>query len=361
MDITVISKAKRLLPVIMEAEEVPILVGHAGVGKTDIVKQIGKETDREVKILVLSQMEPGDLLGMPARDGDHTVWLKPDWFPRSDNEILFLDEINRASDITRAAVMQLLLDRKLNDHVLPKGVWVVAAMNPDTEKYELNQIIDQAFIDRFVWIKITNTLDDFREFAQNSKYRNDVYLEALNRMYDMDYTVFQMDNDFELLEIVPTPRAHMRAMKLVNRLGISDDLEEVLSGIIGKKYAKDMIQIMKDLSINPLTSEDLIKGNVEKVRASTPIDRINAIDQLIPKIRSSSADWSGEQIDNLTKALNEFDKEQLGPIIREAQKNLEFAKLIVYMKKKSKAFSKLLLKMLSDDVTGKIEIAKLIK
>jgi len=77
-----ISEVREVLPRIMELREVPILVGHAGVGKTEIVKQIGKETGRDVRILVLSQMEPGDLIGMPARDKDRTVWLKPDWFPK---------------------------------------------------------------------------------------------------------------------------------------------------------------------------------------------------------------------------------------------------------------------------------------
>jgi len=358
-----ISELKNVLPKIMSVGEVPILVGHAGVGKTDVIKQIGKETNREVKILVLSQMEPGDLLGMPSRDGDRTVWLKPDWFPRSDNEILFLDEINRASDITRAAVMQLLLDRRLNDHVLPDGVWLVAAMNPDTEKYELNQIIDQAFIDRFVWIKVTNNLYQFKEYAGKSKQKNEAYIQALSKLYDIDYTVFQMDNDFELPEIVPTPRAHMRAMKIINALGnkFNNYLEEILSGIISRKYAPQMIKFMSDYMSNPLTVEDLLKVNKSKIASAKPVERVNVVNQLIGYFKNSHSSITTSQLDNISESLSLFDKEQLGPIVREAQDSNDFNNIILELKKKSKAFTDLILKIISDDVTGKVDISKLIK
>ena len=86
-----IKEAARVLPEIMKQGEVPILVGHAGVGKTQIVKEIASKTGRKLITLVLSQMEPGDLIGMPDRKGDRTVWLKPEWFPEDGNSILFLD------------------------------------------------------------------------------------------------------------------------------------------------------------------------------------------------------------------------------------------------------------------------------
>jgi len=357
-----ISEVKEVLPLLMELKEVPILVGHAGIGKTEVVKQIGQETGREVKILVLSQMEPGDLLGMPARDGDRTVWLKPDWFPKVDNEILFLDEINRASDITRAAVMQLLLDRRLNDHILPDGVWLVAAMNPDTDRYELNQIIDQAFIDRFIWIKATNNMRDFKAFASKSKYANDSYIQALSKFYDIDYSVFQMDNEFELPEITPTPRAHMRAMKVLNAIQETkmQYAEELLSGIIGKKYAKQMLVIINELKTNPLSVEHLLNVDTKKIKEASAGERVNAINQLIAYLKANK-DINAEQLENITKSLRLFSKEQLGPIIRESQDSKEFNDLIIQLRGRSKGFSSLILDLIKDDVNGKIDFTKLIK
>jgi len=357
-----ISEVREVLPRIMELREVPILVGHAGVGKTEIVKQIGKETGRDVRILVLSQMEPGDLIGMPARDKDRTVWLKPDWFPKSGNEILFLDEINRASDITRAAVMQLLLDRRLNDHVLPDGVWLVAAMNPDTDKYELNQIIDQAFIDRFVWLKVTNNMRDFKQYAAKLEDYDDAYIQALSKFYDIDYSVFQMDNDFKLPEITPTPRAHIRAMRIYHALSkeFPNYMEEIMAGVIGHKYSKQMLQLISEIATNPLSVDDLLEVNAKKIKKANAGERVNVVNQLISYLKANK-EITSAQLDNIAKSLRMFDKEQLGPIIRESQDSKDFNAIILDCRKKSKEFSDLILYIIKDDVTGQIDITKLIK
>ncbi|HPC25795.1 MAG TPA: MoxR family ATPase, partial [Fervidobacterium sp.] len=63
-----VNEAKYLSEKIMSCGEIPLLIGHFGVGKTDIARDIAKETGRKLTILVLSQMEPGDLIGLPARD-----------------------------------------------------------------------------------------------------------------------------------------------------------------------------------------------------------------------------------------------------------------------------------------------------
>ena len=359
-----INEAKQILPEIMKLKEVPILVGHAGVGKTEIVKQIGRQTGRKVQILVLSQMEPGDLLGMPDKDGDRTVWLKPDWFPKDDNVILFLDEINRASDITRAAVMQLLLDRRLNDHVLPDGVWLVAAMNPDADNYEVNQVIDQAFIDRFVWIKVTNSIDDFKKYAKSKvKEKGMAYLTALEKANKMDYTTFQLSSSFDLPEISPTPRAHMRAAKIFDNLKpafIEEFGLELLKGIIGKKHAETVFNFFKTALDNPLTVEDLLEFKEEKIKKAKSSEKVNVVNLLIHHITQNHQKMTNKEIDNLARSLRLFKKEHLGPIVRTAQEDDEFNEAIITLKERNKNFSELIKYIISNDVTGKIDISKLL-
>ncbi len=71
------STVKYLSKKIMEAGEIPLIWGgHFGVGKTDIAREIASETGRELIILIISQMEPGDLIGLPARGSDRTVFFK---------------------------------------------------------------------------------------------------------------------------------------------------------------------------------------------------------------------------------------------------------------------------------------------
>ncbi len=352
-----------LLPPIMEVGEVPMLVGHAGVGKTEIIRSIGRKYNREVIVLALSQMEPGDLIGMPAKDGDRTVWLKPEWWPKDGNTILFLDEINRAHETVRAAIMQLLLDKRLNTHILPEGTWLVAAMNPETEKYEVNQTIDQAYIDRFVWIKVVNKFEEWKEYANgNTKNKGKIYIQALENVYKMESTVFQMSSNFDIPEIEPTPRAHMRAAKLFQHL--DDKLFEkygfeLLQGIIGKKYTGLVLKQLQELNNPTLTVEDILNFNQKKIKTATPQMRINAAQQLVNYIIDNNI--SNEQITNIVNSLKLFNSEEIGPFIRAAYENKPFSEKFRELQNRSKEFFNFVVQTLTGTSPENIDINKLMK
>ena len=101
------------------------LWGAPGIGKSDIVKQIADEQDREVVDVRLSLWEPTDIKGIPFFNPEsHTMmWAPPIELP-SDPEstaVLFLDELNSAAPATQAAAYQLILNRRVGTYILPKG------------------------------------------------------------------------------------------------------------------------------------------------------------------------------------------------------------------------------------------------
>jgi hypothetical protein len=361
-----ISELRKILPEIMKAGEVPMLVGHAGVGKTQAIKEIGRKFKRDVIILSLSQMEPGDLIGMPSRDGNKTVWLQPEWWPQHGNSIIFLDEINRSHETVRAAIMQLLLDKRLNTHVLPEGTWIAAAMNPETDSYEVEFTIDQAYIDRFVWLKVTNDFEEWTKYMSKKKDIDSRYLEALKNVFEIEPTVFQMNETFDLPNIVPTPRAHERAAKLYSALPKDIWNEygfEILRGVIGAQYAGALIRQLEELQKAPLNLDDLLNGNVEKIKKAKTQDRINLM-RLFSNFLKETADpilFKKINIDALMKSLKAFKSEEVGVLVREAYNDEELANKLKKLQDEYEVFADFIIRIVSGSNSEDIDLDTLDK
>ena len=79
-----------------EGVHTPVMLwGPPGVGKSQIVLQVGGDLDIPIIDVRLSQMEPSDLRGIPFRQGDKVEWAVPSLLPDEDEHgntgILFLD------------------------------------------------------------------------------------------------------------------------------------------------------------------------------------------------------------------------------------------------------------------------------
>jgi MoxR-like ATPases len=87
------------------------LWGPPGIGKSDLIKQIGDDTDREVIDVRLALWEPTDIKGIPYFDSNAgtMTWAPPAELPTDPKSkaILFLDELNSAPPAVQAAAYQL--------------------------------------------------------------------------------------------------------------------------------------------------------------------------------------------------------------------------------------------------------------
>ena len=111
---------------------VPVLLwGAPGVGKTAYVYNLGRQNKLKVVGLVASLYEPADFSGYPVPGKDTMKFLPPSWVRELDKGgILFLDEINTAPPAVQAALLRVVLERRVGDIKLPESVRIIAAANP---------------------------------------------------------------------------------------------------------------------------------------------------------------------------------------------------------------------------------------
>jgi hypothetical protein len=108
-----------------------LLWGPPGVGKTASLRALGARLGVPVIEIITSIREPADFLGLPVVVDGGVKYVPPSWVRElEDGGILFFDEISTAPPAVQAALLRVVLERRVGEHQLPESVWVVAAANP---------------------------------------------------------------------------------------------------------------------------------------------------------------------------------------------------------------------------------------
>ena len=123
------------------------LLGPAGVGKTEIVRQVAEENGlaflsysithhTRQSIIGLPRLVEGSVDGSPCSMTEYTMSEIIAQIYRTMEEsgktegILFLDEFNCASESLRPIMLQLLQEKSFGPHLIPDGWMLVLAGNP---------------------------------------------------------------------------------------------------------------------------------------------------------------------------------------------------------------------------------------
>jgi len=184
--------AKKAIRKAINVRRPTFLWGPPGIGKSDLVKQIGDDFGREVIDVRLALWEPTDIKGIPYYNAEQgkMVWAPPAELPTNADStaIIFLDELNSAPPAVQAAAYQLILNRRVGTYKLPDGVDVVAAGNREGDR-GVTYRMPAPLANRFVHLEMKVDFDDWQDWATLNKVHPDVvgYVGfAKQDLYDFD-------------------------------------------------------------------------------------------------------------------------------------------------------------------------------
>ncbi|OPC77514.1 AAA family ATPase [Embleya scabrispora] len=120
------------------AADLPVLLwGEPGIGKTAALTQLAETLDLPLTTVIASVHEPSDFSGLPIVGDDPATdgvpMAPPEWavrLVRAGRGLLFLDELSTAPPAVQAALLRLVLERRVGALQLPPGIRIVAAANP---------------------------------------------------------------------------------------------------------------------------------------------------------------------------------------------------------------------------------------
>jgi hypothetical protein len=131
---------------------IPALIwGKPGEGKSSFLDGLSHR-NFPVLTLIASIHDPTDFSGLPIVHDDKVRYAMPEWieiFEENGTGILFLDELTTAPPSVQAALLRVVLERKVGFHDLPKNVRIVSAANPPdlmTGGWELSPPLRNRFV-----------------------------------------------------------------------------------------------------------------------------------------------------------------------------------------------------------------------
>ena len=261
------NKAKTRIMHSMKKKRPIFIWGPPGIGKSDVVHQIGEYMDAHVIDIRLSLWEPTDIKGIPyyAANDNTMQWAPPVDLPdakmakKYKNIILFLDEMNSAAPAVQAAAYQLILNRRVGQYILPDNVYIVAAGNREADKGVVYRM-PAPLSNRFVHLELAVDFDDWFQWAVDNKIHKDVvgYLQFSKKdLYDFDPK--SPSRSFA------TPRSWSFVSEL-----LEDDLDEetqtdLVSGCVGEGLAIKFSAHRKVAAQMPNPTE-ILSGKVKELQ-----------------------------------------------------------------------------------------------
>jgi hypothetical protein len=264
-------QAKKLIQC-MAHEQSFLLLSAPGMGKSEMIYEAAADAGLPCRSLLGTQIAPEDVSGIPRIIGERSVFCPPRILlpERPEPFCLFLDELPACAPDVQKAFYSLLLERRLGEHSLPAGTWVVAAGNRLQDR-ALVRAMSSALVNRVTILHLRVDTDEWLAWAKRHGIRDEI----------MGLITSMPDALMRPVPAEPVPFSTPRAWTLLSR---ALDMAEA-SGILSN-------ETRRALAFGRLSAEDAV---VFCSLAEAAIGPVRSIEEYIrqPELlpRADSARW----------------------------------------------------------------------
>ncbi|MDD4843035.1 MAG: AAA family ATPase [Anaerotignum sp.] len=282
-----------------------LLMGAPGIGKTAIMEQVARECGVGLVAYSITHHTRQSAIGLPFINHKEyggkeyavteytmseiiaSVYNKMEETGLSEG-ILFIDEINCASETLAPAMLQFLQAKTFGAHSVPEGWLIVAAGNPPEFNKSVREF-DVVTLDRVKKIDVEPDFQVWKEYAYKQSIHGAIlsYLEIKkNYFYAMETTVdgkrFVTPRGWEDLSTI---------LKVYETMGIAADAGMLVQYLQHQKIARDFANYL-DLYNKYKTDyhlEDILKGTftqqaVSKLSSAAFDEKLSVLGLLLSRL-----------------------------------------------------------------------------
>lgn len=282
-----------------------LLMGAPGIGKTAIMEQVARECGVGLVSYSITHHTRQSAIGLPfishkeygGKEYAVTEYTMSEIIASVYNKmeetglsegILFIDEINCASETLAPAMLQFLQAKTFGSHAVPNGWLIAAAGNPPEYNKSVREF-DVVTLDRVKKIEVEPDFQVWKEYAYKQSIHGAIlsYLEIKkNHFYAMENTVdgkrFVTPRGWEDLSTI---------LKVYETMEIAVDASMIIQYLQHQKIARDFSNYL-DLYNKYKTDyhvEDILKGTynqqtVSKLSSANFDEKLSVLGLLLSRL-----------------------------------------------------------------------------
>jgi len=306
-------EARSLLMLTAVKRKRPVFLwGPPGIGKSELVHDIGAELDALVIDLRMALLDPTDVrgIGFYSPDTKTMQWAPPNDLPSQEvaakykHVILFLDEMNSAPPAVQSAAYQLILNRRVGQYELPDNVSLIAAGNRETDK-GVTYRMPAPLANRFVHFEMRVDFDSWLNWAVTHDINSDVIGYLSQHKGDLfDFDPRSSSRSFA------TPRSWTFVSEILAERDLAEkQVVDVLAGTVGEGIAHKFTGHRKWSGQLP-SAADVLAGKAQKLSVKEISAQYTLIVNLCYELKeqhvqigkTDNAAWHG-MVDNMLRYI----------------------------------------------------------